>query len=194
MKKIRLSACCLFLTASFASATYALPQTYTIDPLHTAVTWHVSHFGFSNPSGKWYANGTMVLDDANPSTASVKVNIDIAKLVTGIPKLDYNLLGSAFLDDVRYPKATFVSTKLVMLDKTKGELTGNLTLHGVTKPVVLSFVYNKIGIDPITKKQTIGFSATTIIQRSDYGITTYVPSIGDDVKLDIEVEAELNSK
>ena len=102
------------------------------------------------------------------------------------------MLGSAFLDIKKYPKATFVSTKVTMIDKNTGTVEGNLTLHGVTKPVVLNVTFNKVGIDPITKLKTSGFSAKTSIMRSDYKITTYVPSISDEVQLDIEVEAMIN--
>ena len=192
MHQLKFSVSRVFMALCFfSSSVFAVPQNYVLDPFHTAVTWHVSHFGFSNPSGKWYANGTMVFDDANPTTSSVNVNISIAKLVTGIPKLDYNLLGSAFLNAQKYPTATFVSNRIVMKSKTSGELFGNLTLHGVTNPVILTVQYNKVGIDPITNKKTVGFSATTTIDRSDFGITTYIPGISDEVKLDIEVEAAI---
>jgi polyisoprenoid-binding protein YceI len=180
------------LIGVFANISFGATESYVLDPLHTAVNWEINHFGFANVTGKWYADGQLNYDEQNPQNSSVKVTIDIAKIVTGIPKLDYNMLGSAFLDVKKYPKATFVSTKVTMMDKNTGTVEGNLTLHGVTKPVVLNVTFNKVGIDPITKLNTSGFSAKTSIMRSDYKITTYVPSISDEVQLDIEVEAMIN--
>ncbi|MBP9743477.1 MAG: polyisoprenoid-binding protein, partial [Burkholderiales bacterium] len=178
----------------FSACANAIPQNYTLDPLHSSVTWQVSHFGFSNPSGKWYATGNIIYDESKPQNSKVTVQIDIAKIVTGIPKLDYNLLGSGFLDARKYPVALFVSKSIKMTSTTTAEVSGNLTLHGVTIPLALKVIFNKTGIDPITNKKTIGFSATTTVARSDFGITTYIPDISDEVKLDIQVEAMLNDK
>jgi polyisoprenoid-binding protein YceI len=175
-----------------AANSYAAPETYVLDPLHTAVNWKINHFGFAYVTGKWYANGQMIYDEANPKNSSVKVTIDMAKSITGITKLDYNMLGSAFLDVKKYPKATFVSTKVTMTTDNTAQVEGNLTLHGVTNPVVLNVTFNKVGIDPITNLKTAGFSADTTIMRSDYKINTYIPSISDEVKLDIEVEAAVS--
>ncbi len=180
------------LIGGFANISFGDTENYVLDPLHTSINWKINHFGFANVTGKWYANGQLSYDEQNPQNSSVKVTIDIAKSITGIAKLDYNMLGSAFLDVKKYPKATFVSTKVTMMDKHTGIVDGNLTLHGVTKPVVLNVTFNKVGIDPITKLKTSGFSATTSIMRSNYKVTTYVPSISDEVQLDIEVEAMIN--
>lgn len=182
------------LMSIFANISFASTESYVLDPLHTSVNWRINHFGFANVTGKWYANGQLNYDEQNPQSSSVKVTIDIAKSITGVPELDYNMLGSAFLDAKKYPKATFVSTKVTMTGSNTANVEGNLTLHGVTRPVVLNVTFNKVGVDPITNLKTAGFSATTAIMRSDYKITTYVPSISDEVKLDIEVEAMVKGK
>src|SRR5947207_2270779 len=99
----------LFLASALllaSTAVIAEPVTYNIDPSHTSVLFHINHFGFSNPSGKWFANGTLVLDEKSPQNSKVNVNIDVASVDTGIPKLDEHLKSAEFFDVTKYPKAT----------------------------------------------------------------------------------------
>ncbi len=182
----------VLLIGGFVNISFGATESYILDPLHTSVNWKINHFGFANVTGKWYANGQLTYDEKNPQNSSIRVTIDMAKIITGIPKLDYNILGSAFFDIKKYPKATFVSTKVTMTGNDTGIVEGNLTLHGVTKQVSFNVTFNKVGIDPITSLKTAGFSAKASIIRSDYKITTYIPSISDEVQLDIEVEAMIN--
>ena len=102
--------------------------------------------------------------------------------MTGLPKLNEHLLGDSFFDVAKFPTATFVSTKVDVTSKTTAKVTGDLTLHGVTKPVVLDVTLNKIG-ENMKKQKTAGFSATATIKRSDFGMTAYLPALGDEVKL-----------
>lgn len=176
------------LVLPFASA-QAATETYTLDPGHSYVEWHISHFDFSHPSGKWYANGTLELDKDKPQNSKVNVTINVGDIVTGIPKLDEHLKGADFFDVAKYPTATFVSNKVDVSSKKTAKVYGTLTLHGVSKPVVLNVTLNKEGISPITNKPTAGFAATTTIKRSEFGITKYLPGLGDEVKLNIEIEA-----
>lgn len=164
-------------------------DTYIIDPSHTYVLWHISHFGYSNPSGKWYASGSLVLDQAKPQNSKVNVTIKLADIVTGIPKLDEHLKSATFFDIAKFPTATFVSTSIDVTGKNTAKVYGNLNLHGITKPLILYVTLNKMGVSPITNKMTVGFSATTQLERSDYGISEYLPGLGDIVKIEIEVEA-----
>lgn len=164
-------------------------DTYTLDPGHTYVLWHINHFGFSNPSGKWFANGTVILDETKPDNSKVDVTIQTASIDTGIPKLDEHLKSADFLDVKQYPTATFVSDKVQMTGKESAKVFGTLTLHGVAKPVVLNVKLNKLGLSPISNKKTAGFTATTQLKRSDFNIKAYLPGLGDDVKIDIEAEA-----
>lgn len=176
------------------ASTYASPQNYTLDPMHTTVSWHVNHLGFSNFSGKYFATGTMVFDESKPANSKVNVVVRIESGVTGLPELDKHISGNAFLDYHKYPTATFVSKRVVMTGAKTADVTGDLTIHGISLPVTLKVVFNRVGLDKITNKQTAGFSATTTISRSDYGVTIFVPDVGDDVKLDIQVEATLDGK
>lgn len=169
-------------------------ETYTLDPMHTYVLWHINHFGFSNPSGKWLASGTLVLDEAKPQNSKVNVTIHTTDVVTGIKELDEHLRKEIFFDVAHFPTATFESDKVDVTGKNTANVHGILTIKGVAKPVVLAVVLNKIGMSPITDKKTAGFTATTQFKRSDFGINTLLPGLGDDVKIDIEAEAYLPSK
>ena len=166
-------------------------DTYKLDPAHTAVTWHISHFGFSSPSGKFMnADGTVTLDQENPANSKVSVTIPVAEIDSGVAKLDEHLKGKDFFDVETYPTATFVSTAVDVTGKDTAVVHGNLTIHGVTKPVDLNVHVNKIG-ENMFKKQTAGFTATANIKRSDFGMTAYLPGLGDDIQLDIESEANM---
>jgi len=165
-------------------------QNYTLDPSHTYVEWHISHFGFSEPSGKWMIKGgTLVLDKAKPQNSKVDVTIDLNDLSTGLPELDKHLKAPLFFDVAKYPTATYVSNKVILTGKETAKVEGVLTLHGVSKPVTLNVKFNKSGENPVTNLPTVGFSATAVIQRSDFGISAYSPGLGDTVKLNIQAEA-----
>lgn len=183
VKYIIFSILFLFSNGIFAA------DTYTLDPMHTYVLWHINHFGFSNPSGKWLAEGTLVLDEEKPQNSKVNVNIQTANFITGIPELDKHLKGPLFFDVARFPTATFVSNQIEVKDKKTALVHGILTVHGVSKPVTLDVTLNKMAMNPVSNKMSAGFSAITKIKRSDFGITTALPGLGDDVTLNIEAEA-----
>jgi polyisoprenoid-binding protein YceI len=168
---------------------YAAAETYTLDSSHSYVEWRISHLGFSYPSGKWMANGTLILDKEHPQDSKVNVIIHVTDLITGNPELDKHLKGKLFFDTDQFPDAIFVSSKVQVTGKDTAKVYGMLTLHGVTKPVVLNVKLNKMGSNPITDKMAVGFSATTQLQRSDFGVSGFLPAVGDKVNLTIEVEA-----
>ncbi len=171
--------------------TLADAENYTLDPAHTFVLWHINHMGFSYFAGKWFIqSGSLVLDPQHPEKSSVKAIINMEKVDTGLDDLNEHLQGPAFFDVSNYPTATFVSDKVTLTGKNSADVRGMLTLHGVSRPVVLKTILNKAGKHPYTKAEVVGFSATTTIKRSDYKIKTLLPSLGDDVNLDIEVEAQ----
>jgi len=166
-------------------------ETYTLDPMHTQVVWSINHFGFSNPSGKFaLIEGTLTLDEVKPENSKVEATIKVANLVTGLDKLNEHLLSDKFFDATQFPTATFVSSKVELTGKDTAKVTGALTLHGITKQVALDVKLNKIG-ENMMKKKTAGFSATAVLKRSDFGMTTYLPALGDEVKIGIETEANL---
>ena len=188
-----------FLVATAALALLAMPnlahaaaETYTLDPNHTNINWTANHFGFSNPSGRFgVKEGTLVIDEAAPANSTVNVTIDVTGLVTGIPKFDEHLKSADFLDAAKFGEATFKSTKVEPGPDNTAKVTGDLTLHGVTKPVVLDVKLNKQGEHPMNKKKTVGFSGSTTIKRSEFGIDMHVPAVSDEVKITIESEASV---
>lgn len=165
-------------------------DTYQLDPTHTNILFHANHFGFSNPSGHFgITTGTLTIDDKDPSKDAVDVTIDVKSLLTGVPKLDEHLKSKDFLDADKFPTMTFKSTKVEATGET-AKVTGDLTLHGVTKPVTLDVKLNKQGEHPMLHKAAVGFTASGMLKRSDFGISAYVPNVSDEIRIDIETEAE----
>lgn len=179
-------ACLSFL---FIATAAQAADTYTLDPQHTYVLWQIKHFGFSTQAGKWYASGTLILDKENPANNKVNATIQVANMITGIPELDKHLKGKLFFDVEKFKVATFVSNKVTMVGQDAAKVVGTLTLHGISKPVTLDVKLNQAGINPITDKATVGFSAKAQINRSDFGITALLPGLGNDVQLTIQAEA-----
>ncbi len=186
MKKFALlTAAALTLSAPAFAA-----DTYQLDPNHTNVVWNANHFGFSNPDGKFAsATGTVTLDQANPANSKVEVSIATAGIVTGIPKFDEHLKSADFFNVEKFPAATFVSDKVELTGENTAKVHGTLTLLGVAKPLVLDVKLNRIGENPMSKNPTVGFSATTVIKRSEFGMNYAVPNVSDDVQVSIEAEA-----
>ncbi len=163
---------------------------YKLDQGHTSVTFQWTHFGFSHPSGKFMnAVGTVTLDQATPANSKVDVSFAIDGINTGVPALDTHLKSADFFDAAKFPTATFKSTKVDVTSATTAKVTGDLTVHGVTKPVTLDVTLNKKDIHPMMKKVDAGFSAHGTIKRSDFGIGAYVPNVSDEIDLSIEAEA-----
>lgn len=185
----RLLAYLLFLLFPLTFSAYAADK-YILDPTHSYVMWHINHLGFSTQTGKWMVDGTLLLDEKTPTKSKVDVTIQMANIVTGVPKLDEHLSGGDFFDVKKYPTATFVSDKVTVTGKDKALVHGMLTIRGVSKPVILKVTLDKLGVNPIDNKMSAGFAATTEIKRSDFGMTSLLPWLGDDVKIDIGVEAQ----
>ncbi len=181
----------VFFSLLLAPLTQALAslEPFTIDPQHSYVLWHIDHFGFSNPSGKWMVHGTLELDKAKPQNSKVSVTIHVAQVVTGVPELDKHLRTKLFFYTEKFPLATFTSDKISMTGKRSAKITGMLTVRGVTKPITLNATLNKVGQNPISNRMSVGFSADTELKRSDFNINTLSPGLGDEVKINIELEA-----
>lgn len=162
--------------------------TYTVDPAHSQVTFTVNHLGFSNYSGIFgNPTGTLTLDPKDPAKARVVIEVPINKLVTTVEKLTEHLLSPDFFEQASYPTARFESTSITP-SGTKAKISGNLTIKGVTKPVVLDATF--VGAGTMRGKLTIGFDATTTIKRSEFNILRSIPGIPDAVPLMIFVAFE----
>ena len=173
-----------------SSVTLAAPVDYKIDPTHTATVFSWNHFGFSTPSANFTdIQGVLKVDNAKPANSSVEVTIPISSVNTNVPALDKEFQEEAWFNAAKYPNITFKSTKVETKDKKHFKITGDLTVKGVTKPVVLDAVLNKQGEHPMAKVPAIGFNATTSFNRSAFGIGNYVPNVGDKITVNITTEA-----
>lgn len=165
-------------------------ETYTFDPIHTSVIWNTTHHGKSSPHGIFSnIEGTLVLDEAAPENSKINVTVPTGLVATGIPKFDEHLKTKDFFNSAEFPAATFVSTTVEKTGDKTAKVTGDLTLIGVTKPVTLDVVFNEKGVNPMNQKETVGFSASGVVKRSEFGMGYGIPNIGDDVKIQIEAEA-----
>ena len=171
--------------------------TYAADAGHTMVVWEVDHLGFSKYTGIFGSvTGTLVLDPKNPAASKVDVTIPVSKVTTANAGLTDHLLragkdgGKPDFFGAAPADAKFVSTSVVVdEDGDEAKVTGKLTLNGVTKPVTLDVKLNAaLNPHPMSKKPTVGFSATGTIKRSEFGVATLVGPIGDDVLVTIETE------
>ncbi|NDK38533.1 polyisoprenoid-binding protein [Pseudoxanthomonas gei] len=175
---------------AFAGSAFAAPVSYKIDPNHTNVIASWNHFGFSHPSINFgQADGAIVYDAAKVSASSVQVTLPLTGLSALATDFYDHLTSGDWFDAAKYPAATFKSTKVEAAGKNKLKVTGDLTVKGVTKPVVLNVTLNKAGEQPMAKRAAIGFDATATVKRTDFGLGNYVPNVSDEVTLRITTEA-----
>ena len=175
--------------AAVSSAALAAPETYTIDGSHTFPRFSYSHFGYSKQLSKFDKTTGTITIDREAKTGSVDVTIDTKSVDTGYPLFDQHIQGEDFLDTAKYPTATFKSTKVKFKGDKPVSAEGELTLKGVTKPVTLTIESFQQMPHPMLKKDAIGANATAKVKRSDFNMGKYAPNVGDDVTIDIAVEA-----
>lgn len=193
IRKISMLALGVALLSGISAGAQAKPMNFTLDKPHTQILFSVNHLGFSNSHGKFTDySGKFTFDPDAPATSNVDVSINSKSLELNDAKWNEHVQSADFLDVAKFPAITFKSTKIDVTGKNTANITGDLTLHGVTKPVVLTTVFNKIGQHPMTGKKVAGFSATTAIKRSEFGIVTAIPNVADDVIITLEVEGPEN--
>ena len=178
-----------------AAGAAARAETWNIDPAHTTVEFSVRHMMISDVKGQFEKlSGTIAANGNDPNSVQISAVIDAASINTRVEKRDAHLKSAAFLDVDKYPTITFKSTKVEPDGSNKWKVTGDLTLHGVSKQVVLEVETTAPIKDPSGKTRA-GASATTKIDRTDFGVTWNKPMetggvlVGDDVSIAIEVEA-----
>jgi len=165
--------------------------TYAVEPSHTRVQFSVTHFGFTRYWGDVAdASGSLVLDPKNAAADQVSVTIPVASVSTTNAKLDEELKSPMFLNGGAYPTITFVSKSVTQTGPTTADITGDLTLHGVTRPVTLKAKFNAGGSNPMSKKYTVGFDAHGVINRSDFGVKAFVPMVSDQTDITISAAFE----
>jgi polyisoprenoid-binding protein YceI len=168
------------------------PPRYAFDPVHTRVMFAIDHAGFSKAIGTISGSqGSLQFDADDWASARLDVLVPMDRLDMGDSGWSASVFAPRFLDVKRYPQARFVATDGMQRGTgNRGRACGQLTLHGVTRPLCLDVVFNKAGRYPLPPfRRTIGFSATATLKRSDYGMTSWQSLVGDDI--DLRIEAEL---
>jgi polyisoprenoid-binding protein YceI len=183
----------LSLTAAFAAAVaapaLAAPETYVIDGSHTLPRFSYSHLGYSTQLSRFDKTTGKITYDKIAKTGSVDITIDTKSVNTGSSVFNEHIQGADFFDTAKYPTATFKSTKVNFDGDKPSTIEGNLTIKGVTKPVVLKVTSFQAMPHPMLKKDAIGANATVIIKRSEFNAGKYAPYVSDEVTIDIPVEA-----
>ncbi len=172
-----------------ASAAFAAPETYVLDGSHTFPRFSYSHLGFSTQLSRFNTTTGKVVFDKVAKTGSVEVEIDAKSVDTGSALFNQHIQGEDFLDTAKYPKAIFKSTNVVFEGEKPVKIEGNLTIKGVTKPVTLTVTSFQAMPHPMQKKDAIGANAYTTIKRTEFNAGKYAPHVGDEVRIDIALEA-----
>lgn len=186
---IRLSTLSL-LGALAAVPAFAASNTYVLDPSHSQIVFDYNHLGYSTSYGMFSGfEGKIAFDDADPAKSAVEVSFPVKTMLTGWQERFDHLMNKDFFDATDEELVTFKSTAIEVTGEKTAKITGDLTLNGVTKPVVLDAVLNQLGEHPMAKKPWAGFSATAQVKRSDYNLGQFAPFVSDEVNLNISVEA-----
>ena len=167
------------------------PGLYELDDTHAYLSFSYSHLGLSNPQIQFADfDASLQLDGNDMSQSKVNITIDATSVDSAVPALDDDLKGADFFDVENYPEITFHSTTYEESSERSGRLTGDLSVRGVTKPVTLDVTINSAAMNPLNRREMIGFSATGSVKRSDYGLTAYAPVASDELSLEVQVEFE----
>lgn len=188
MTMFRHTAAALALSA-LAGAAFAAPQAYVLDSTHTFPRFSYSHFGLSTQLSRFDSTTGTVVFDAAANTGSVDIAIDMKSVNTGFADFNGHIQGEDFLDTAKFPKATFKSTKVNFKGGKPEAIDGVLTIKGISKPVTLTVTSFTAMPHPMLKKPAIGANAFTTIKRSDFGAGKFAPYVGDEVRIDIALEA-----
>jgi len=165
------------------------PSAYTFDPMHTEVRFCWNHLGVSRQCAHFTGyEGELLYDEANPEKSQLNVTFKTDSIETLVPIFNEHMKGDKLFDAKKFPEATFKSTKFERTGEKTGKVTGDLTVHGVTKPVTLDVTLNFAGIQPMSKKPTLGIGAITNVKRSDFGVSAAVPYVSDEVSIEIQTE------
>ncbi len=188
MRRFILSAVAIASAFSISAPSLAADK-YEFDKSHTRILFFVNHLGFSDMVGEFTDyDGGFNFDPQKPEDSSVNVTLKPTGIRTSSAKLDSELQGDKFFKSDKFPTIQFVSKSIKVTGANTGEISGDLTLLGVTKPATISVHFNKADYHPFTKDFVAGFSATAKIKRSDFGMAEYLPLVGDEVRLEVQTE------
>ena len=189
MHKLSTLAAAAILSIAAAAPALAAPETYVVDGSHTFPRFSYSHLGFSTQLSRFNKTTGKVVFDKAAKTGSVDIEIDDKSVDTGSALFNEHIQGEDFLDTAKFPTATFKSTKVLFKGDKPAKIQGELTIKGVTKSVILTVTSFQAMPHPMQKKDAIGANATTTIKRSEFNAGKYAPHVGDEVRIDIAIEA-----
>lgn len=159
---------------------------YAIDTGHTLVQFSVNHFGISDYFGTFPgATGSLHFDPKKLAATKLDVLVPVASVSTTNKVLDEELVSADWFDAAKHPTMRFVSTQVVQTGANTADVTGDLTFHGVTRPVTLKATFKAAAVNPMNKAYSLGFSVTGSIKRSEFGVSKYVPMVSDETKITI---------
>ena len=189
MNQLKKIAAALTLAAALSAPAFAAPETYVLDSAHSFPRFSYNHFGYSTQVSRFNKTTGKIVYDKEAKTASVDIVIDATSVDSGFPVFNEHLRGEDFFDTAKYPTATFKSTKVIFDGDKPSAIEGDLTIKGITKPVTLTVTSFHAMSHPMRKKDAIGANAFTVIKRSEFNAGKHVPYVGDEVRIDIGVEA-----
>lgn len=185
---LRKHAIALLLASCLPVSAFAA-DSYTVDPTHTYAHFTVSHFGYSTMHGRFDQSAGKVTLDTAAKTGTVDITIQAASVSTGYGKRDDHLKSTDFFNAAEFPTITYKASSIKFKGNTPSTVEGQLTMLGVSRPVTLTIDAFKCGPNPMSKKEECGAAATAQIKRSDFGMKSFLPGVGDDIKLEFEIEA-----
>lgn len=174
-----------------ATGAFAAPEAYTLDPSHSQVVFSYNHLGFSTTYGMFSGfEGEIMFDAEDPAASSVNVSMPVMSMFTGWEKREEHFMSDDFFGASEGDMVTFTSTAIEVTGDNTAKITGDLTMNGVTKSVVLDTTLNqKADAHPMNNKPWLGFDATTTLLRSDFGVDKFAPYVSDEVEVKISIEA-----
>lgn len=173
-----------------ATGALAAPEKYNLDPGHSQIVFTYDHLGFSTGHGMFSGfDGEIMFDQEDPANSSVTVSMPARSMLTGWEKRFEHFMSDEFFGADEDEMITFTSTGIKVTDSDEAEITGDLTINGITKEVVLDAELNQAGDHPMEGKPWVGFDAETTLKRSDFGLGMFAPAVSDEVEVEISIEA-----
>ena len=178
------------LLAVVASTATAAPEAYILDASHSQILFSYNHLGYSTTHGMFSGfDGEIAFDQEDPAASSVNISFPVMSMLTGWEQRFAHLMSGDFFGASEGDMITFASTGIAVTGDNTAMITGDLTMNGVTKSVVLDATMNQAGTHPMAEKPWAGFDATTSVLRSDFNVGSFAPFVGDEVQIMISIEA-----